>query len=468
MKRQWALRKKLVGGFGVIMLCMGVGAVFSLVEIRGLTGLVQRAAAIHELTETGTLASDLIGIEHAMILYSIFDDKASVQQNKDRLRETSRTFAAALDRAAAIGGGVDVQPLRAQYAAWTTMHNEIVGYLENQQVDLAEKRVADPAFTSVVSRMRELANKLSENEAKRMRQEAGSSITVSLIGFSGLAVLCITAGFFILLNIARVSSRLGTLTDSLAGSSDQVQALAAGASQASEQMARLSSEQAASLGDTTSSAEQVTTMTGRNLENAESAAAVMKEVDENVRAGNRTLESMLVSMTEINSSSERIRKIIRVIEEIAFQTNILALNAAVEAARAGEAGMGFAVVADEVRNLAQRSSQAARDTAAMIEESISRSNDGGQKLSQLTEMIAAITASAAKVKTLVDSVSVGSHEQARGIEQISCSVRQMDQMTRNTSTSAQESAAASERLAEQAAVLNRVVTEVRGLVYGSN
>src|SRR5262249_43417277 len=133
---------------------------------------------------------------------------------------------------------------------------------------------------------------------------------------------------------------------------------------------------------------------------------------------NRALDSMVTAMAEINTQSDKISKIIKVIDEIAFQTNILALNAAVEAARAGEAGTGFAVVADEVRNLAQRCAQAARDTAALIEESIAKSNDGKVRMDEVTASIKLVTDEAAKVKMLVDEVNLGSGEQTRGIEQI--------------------------------------------------
>src|SRR5579862_6160682 len=128
---------------------------------------------------------------------------------------------------------------------------------------------------------------------------------------------------------------------------------------------------------------------------------------------------MVVAMGEINTQSGKISKIIKVIDENAFQTNILTLNAAVEAARAGEAGMGFAVVADEVRNLAQRCAQAAKDTAELIEESIAKSNGGQATVDQVATAIRSITVESAKVKTLVDEVNLGSQEQARGIEQIS-------------------------------------------------
>ena len=193
----------------------------------------------------------------------------------------------------------------------------------------------------------------------------------------------------------------------------------------------------------------------------------MTETAHRVEDANHNLEEMVQSMKEINSSSEKISKIIRVIDEIAFQTNILALNAAVEAARAGEAGMGFAVVADEVRNLAHRSAQAAKDTAALIEESIAKSNEGNKKLQLVAGSIQQVTGSATQVKVLVDEVDVGSQEQSRGIEQIATAVTQMETVTQRSAASAEESAAASEELAAQAQALHDIVERVRQLVGGN-
>jgi methyl-accepting chemotaxis protein/methyl-accepting chemotaxis protein-1 (serine sensor receptor) len=193
----------------------------------------------------------------------------------------------------------------------------------------------------------------------------------------------------------------------------------------------------------------------------------MTETSHRVEDANHNLEEMVQSMKEINTSSEKISRIIRVIDEIAFQTNILALNAAVEAARAGEAGMGFAVVADEVRNLAHRSAQAAKDTAALIEESIAKSNEGNRKLQLVAGSIQQVTGSATQVKVLVDEVDVGSQEQSRGIEQIATAVTQMEAVTQRSAANAEESAAASEELAAQAQTLYDVAERVRSLVNGA-
>jgi methyl-accepting chemotaxis protein/methyl-accepting chemotaxis protein-1 (serine sensor receptor) len=259
---------------------------------------------------------------------------------------------------------------------------------------------------------------------------------------------------------------LRRFAERLAEGSQQVASASGQVASASQALAQGSSEQAASLEETSSSAAEITAITRKNAESTRAAADLMTEAAQLVGEANGNLDEMVRSMKDINGSSEKIAKIIKVIDEIAFQTNILALNAAVEAARAGEAGMGFAVVADEVRNLAQRSAQAAKDTADLIEESIGKSKDGGRKLDLVAQSIRRITGSASQVKTLVDQIDQGSQEQSRGIEKIGGAVGLMEQVTQRNAANAEESAAAAQELSSQAEALRGIAGELRRVVGG--
>jgi methyl-accepting chemotaxis protein len=284
--------------------------------------------------------------------------------------------------------------------------------------------------------------------------------TLVLIGLAlavGLAVVLIVRGTT--RGLQRAAAELGESAEQVANASGQV-------SSSSQALAQGASEQAASIEETSASGEEITSMTRKNADNSRTAAELMAQTSQVVEEANQTLGQMETSMREINAASDKVGKIIKVIDEIAFQTNILALNAAVEAARAGEAGMGFAVVADEVRNLAQRSAQAAKDTASLIEESIAKSNEGRAKVEQVATAIRTITESAQKVRTLVDEVKLGSEEQARGIEQISKAISQMEQVTQKGAANAEETASAGEEMSAQATTLKAIVERLLGMVGG--
>jgi len=208
-------------------------------------------------------------------------------------------------------------------------------------------------------------------------------------------------------------------------------------------------------------------MAHKNTENAIAMAKLVGDSKTEFVNTNQQLGEMMTAMDGINESSGKIAKIIKIIDEIAFQTNILALNAAVEAARAGEAGMGFAVVADEVRSLAQRSAQAAKDTAALIEDSVSKSEAGKTKLGGVVTSIKRISSEFTSLGTLVDEVSHGSKEQSTGIDQIGKALSQMEQVTQTTAASAEESAAAAEELNAQSESMKELTERLNDMV-GAN
>jgi methyl-accepting chemotaxis protein/methyl-accepting chemotaxis protein-1 (serine sensor receptor) len=294
--------------------------------------------------------------------------------------------------------------------------------------------------------------------------------SLSSAGAHGIALvligLCLAVGAVVMWVVHDISVTLRRVARELGEGAEEIASAASQVSSSSQSLAQGSSEQAASLEETSASSEEINSMARKNSENSRGAAELVTQSQQKFATTNQSLEQMVVAMGEINTQSGKISKIIKVIDEIAFQTNILALNAAVEAARAGEAGMGFAVVADEVRNLSQRCAQAAKDTAALIEESIAKSNDGKSKVDQVAGAIRAITEESSKVKTLVDEVNLGSQEQAHGIDQIGKAIVQMEQVTQKTAANAQESAAAAEELTAQSATLKDIVENLTSMVGG--
>lgn len=209
-------------------------------------------------------------------------------------------------------------------------------------------------------------------------------------------------------------------------------------------------------------------MIKQNTENTRQAAQISEQARSAAGQGSSQMSGMIQSMDEIKRSSDNIAKIIKVIDEIAFQTNILALNAAVEAARAGEAGQGFAVVAEEVRNLAQRSAQAAKDTTDIIERNIELSKQGVDISAQVGKSLEKINTESDKVSRIVQEISAASEEQSRGVQQVVTAMSQMEQVTQANAATAEESAASAEELQAQAEELENIVGQLTRLVKGTD
>ena len=277
-------------------------------------------------------------------------------------------------------------------------------------------------------------------------------------------VIAIFLGVFITRSLVSVLARTAK---SLSEGSDHVSHASEQISSSSQSLAEGASEQAASLEETSASLEEIASMTKHNAENALSAKELSSETRRAAEAGSGNMQKMNRAMADIQAASSNIAKIIKTIDEIAFQTNILALNAAVEAARAGQAGAGFAVVADEVRNLAQRSAQAAKETAEKIEDSIAKSANGVAISDKVTESLVEIVAKARQVDDLVAEISTASREQSQGIDQVNSAVTQMDKMTQANAAVAAESAGAAQNLSEESFSLRELVADLQQLVTGS-
>ena len=286
-------------------------------------------------------------------------------------------------------------------------------------------------------------------------------------GFLGSAIL---AGVTVLslgicLTAARgISNRLNQTNTALSTSTDVIKSSAALVASSSQSLADGSSSQAASIEETSASLEELSSMTKRNADSAQQAKQAAGQARSSADTGSERMRAMQTAMQAITTSSADISKILKTIDEISFQTNILALNAAVEAARAGEAGAGFAVVADEVRALAQRSAVAARETAAKIDDSVAKSQQGAQISTEVAKSFEIIQQQVLQLDQLVGEIATASSEQSQGIGQVTIAVAQMDRITQSNAASAEETSAASQDLNAQASVLSEAVYSLQELV----
>jgi methyl-accepting chemotaxis protein/methyl-accepting chemotaxis protein-1 (serine sensor receptor) len=478
MTRQMSIQAKLFSSFGIVLTMAVVNAVHSSLAVRDirnqLTGEI--SASVTLLDESRQVTIGIANMRSAMrgiTLFSLQNNptqfakaRSSFDKSADDMRKTVDQMAAARLTAEE---GESVATIRSGLERWSENFRHFSDLCASGHGAEGNQFVLQN-ITPTMDALQKAAAELGR--VSSLRQNAGTLAAEKAMNRAEVlnVVLCLTvtvAGSAALVIVVGLVNSLKRIARSLLHGSRQVAESASQVSSASTSLSQGSSEQAASLEETSASTEEINSMARKNTENSLATAAIVTDSGQKFESANKALGQMISAMDEISGSSDKISRIIKVIDEIAFQTNILALNAAVEAARAGEAGMGFAVVADEVRNLAQRCAQAARDTASLIEESINKSRDGRVRVDSVARAIREVTESATKTKVLVDEVSLGSQEQSRGIEQIARAITQMEQVTQQTAAAAEEGAAAAEELNAQSQGLHNLATELTAMVHNA-
>lgn len=315
---------------------------------------------------------------------------------------------------------------------------------------IASNKAADEQYSKT------LYNLAGIRVQKYLKQEP-ISVAITVVALLVLAYLCL--GFYLSL----VSS-VNAISNELFSIAGEVEKTSSELSTSGQNLAEGNMEQSAAIQETASTLEESASMVNQNTENTKMAATLAKQAKDSAQKGANEMSEMMGSMTELKNSSDQIAKIIKVIDEIAFQTNILALNAAVEAARAGDVGKGFAVVAEEVRNLAQRSAQAASDTASIIAGNISLSEKGVLAAKQTNQALEEINEQVQKVTEIIDEVAVATEEQNQGISQINKAMSQMTVVTQNNAMIADNNVSAIMGLSEEARKMKEVVSSLITLI----
>lgn len=446
-----------------LTLVLGVTSVLSLHEVNAIMEKTsQSTVRKSELSgQADGLVSQMFSAQRGIVLASFMKERDRAEEQKrvfdQKLIKLQAVIAEAEPLLATAEGKRLVGVIRSDAEKWVPLYQEVVRLCESGNPAQAQAL----SFEKILPLYNELGDAagqwlvLNDQLLAQDARTASSQYTHSFWIAIALLAVSFVVGVIIFIFTGHVSSQLRHIVSDLATSAEQVAAASGQIATTSQSLSQGSTEQASAVEEISTSMDKMSAL----------ATSVIGETAEQVGHSNTALGEMVGSMSSIKESSERVAKINKTIDEIAFQTNILALNAAVEAARAGEAGKGFAVVADEVRNLAQRAASAAKDTAALIEESIVNSNQGVLKVESVSEAIRGITKSSERIKELVgeQTGAMGQHSQG-SIQQITTAIRQVSTVTQSNAAAAEESAAAAEELNAQSKAVRDLVNNLRRMV----
>lgn len=476
MKQTWTIGKRIFGLAGFLSLVIAGASVFTILRI---TTIKQISESISENTMPGIINAGIIniGLAESQIRTARLARTDSPEKRKairDEIAQIGNTVNNAFD---AYEKAIFADEDRRLFEDFKNKRSEFVKAREPVLLMVETNLAAATAYGDEVVKPFYIAYSKAGNEVVNYNRKMGeqrskslsSVVQSTLVLIVLIGTVSVVFGLMIsLFMVRRTNAVLGAVVDSVSTGSEHIASASGQVSASSQMLAEGASEMAASLEETSSSLEEMSSMAKRNAENANKAGELFKTANQAADQGLANMVTMSNAMQGIKESSDQIAKIIKTIDEIAFQTNILALNAAVEAARAGEAGMGFAVVADEVRSLAQRSATAAKETADKIETAIQRTSEGVVISSKVQEGLKEIVEQIKNVGQLASEVVSASREQCQGIEQVNMAINQMDKVTQSNAANAEESASASEELNSQAEALKETVDELLQLAGGNH
>lgn len=471
------LSLRLAFGFGVLLVTLVLVVFIAFMGMNRLSTTLQklREDSSTKMYNYNKLESSVLIFTRDLQTLLLYPERKNVVEEIKKIqeqRESYNKFRAEIYKTETTGEGGDI---RANIDKNAQICNPLIDKII--ELVLANKKAEATQFflektkgplvkwqDSVTAANDYLNNKIGQESGK-----ADKNLFNTILLISGLGGVALIFGIFISVSITKgITRSVNRVTNNIVEGVNQVASASTQLSASSQQLSQGSSEQASAIDEVSATLEETASMLQQNTANTAQAAKLSDQAKESADKGGVEMQEMMNSMQEIKRSSDQIAKIIKVIDEIAFQTNILALNAAIEAARAGESGMGFAVVAEEVRNLAQKSAQAAQETTAIIEANIDLSGEGVAAAERVCGVLSEITMHTKKVNELMGEISAASKEQLQGVDQINASVAQVAIVTQQNAATAEESAAAAEEMNAQADGMKKMVYQLLALINGKS